>query len=144
MTQFRQQKTELADGTTILGVGSSSDKFRVRNPLPDGGTNGQVLTTTGWNDPSTLSKKLIPVTGNITLSDIHHNSILLIKANCTINIVASSIRADFVADARVYNGVTCNVTGSVNFVESDGSSLTGKGMFTLFKDGASIILCGDF
>ena len=50
--------TELADGTTILGAGTGADRFRVANPLPTGGTAGQVPTkqadgTTAWQTPAT-------------------------------------------------------------------------------------------
>lgn len=34
--------TELADGVTILGTGTSADKLRVARPIPSGGTSGQV------------------------------------------------------------------------------------------------------
>lgn len=55
--------TELADGVTILGTGTSVDKFRVANPVPSGGTTGQVLTPTGW---STLSSSTSLVDGVTT------------------------------------------------------------------------------
>jgi hypothetical protein len=49
--------TEVADGTTITGVGTVADPFKVSNPVPGGGTAGQVLTKNpdgsySWKTPT--------------------------------------------------------------------------------------------
>ena len=82
---------------------------------------------------------IINITGNITLNSTYNNSIALQKANSTITL-PNGLPANFNFVIRRFAGTTTTFlagAGATISSEGDGNSFTGKGMISVFCDGAN-------
>lgn len=82
---------------------------------------------------------IINILGNVTLNSTYNNSISLQKANSTITL-PSGLSATFNFVIRRFAGTTTTFVagaGATISTEGDGTSFAGKGMISVFCDGAN-------
>ena len=117
------------DGKVGMGVTSPSEKLDV---------NGNVKATLIKDQYGTLrSQRVITVTGNITLSEIHNGAILHITNNCNITI-PTGLGADFACNCYVKGAfIATFVNGGVTLNSPSGLLLKTDKMCTLYSNASN-------
>jgi hypothetical protein len=130
--------TEVADGTTITGVGTAADPFTVANPVPAGGTDGQVLTaqpdgSLAWETPTGGGTGTTEVADGVTITGTGTAADPFTVADPAVPTVVFS--ATNSAAVVGHQSTTPITTGWTERVNVGGGTFSG-GAYTIPSDGA--------
>jgi hypothetical protein len=95
---------------------------------------------------SSSKTKVIPITGNVTLSEGYNNNIAIQKTNSVITI-PQGLGVDFNMTMHRYAGTTTSFVAGVGVTissEGDGNSFTGKGFNTIINNDSNNFIIKNF
>ena len=121
------------DNGTNVGIGTTSPSEKLE-------VNGNVKATQIKDQYGSLkSQRVITITGNITLSEIHNGAILHITNTCNITI-PTGLGADFSCDCYVKGAfIATFVNGGVTLNSPSGLLLKTDKMATLYSSASNVL-----